>query len=195
MSDKRAILKPTLALAGLIGLFGYALAQNNPDRVGNFEVRSATSTLKDGVHELDARLQLILSGEAREALQSNVALTIELQVEMIRVRRFYFDDVEHSVSFDYELKFEPLSQSYVLRNVISSDEESFANLYSALNDLGRVQGLPIIDDVVLKPGSRYRARLRALLSIKQFEGPLRVIFFWRDQWQLKSEWYEWQLER
>jgi hypothetical protein len=23
---------------------------------------------------------------------------------------------------------------------------------------------------------------------------LRLLFFWRDEWQLKSEWYEWKLE-
>ena len=68
-------------------------------------------------------------------------------------------------------------------------------LYSALNSLGRIQELPIIDDVVLSRDSKYRARLRALLSTKQYPAALRVIFFWRDQWQLKSEWYEWLLER
>jgi hypothetical protein len=24
---------------------------------------------------------------------------------------------------------------------------------------------------------------------------LRLLFFWRDEWQLESEWFEWKLER
>ena len=171
-----------------------ALGQDNPKRVGNLQVRSASTTLNDGVHELEARVQLILSGQALKALNNGVPLTIEMQVEVIRVRRFYVDDQEAELSFTYTLEYSPLGQRYVVRNDASGDQEAFATLYSALNHLGRVQGLPIIDDVLLKPDSNYRVRLRALLSSK-VNTPLKFIFFWRDKWQLKSEWFEWQLER
>ena len=194
MNDRRLTGFATLLLTALM-LQWPVMAQDDPERVGYFDVRSASSTLNDGVHELDARLQLILSAEALEALNSGVPLTIELRIEIIRVRRFYLDDVEATLSFNYELEFGPLIQRYLVRNTTSGDQESFATLYSALNNLGRIQELPIIDDVVLNPDSKYRARLRALLSTKQYPAAMRLIFFWRDQWQLKSEWYEWLLER
>ena len=194
MTDTRLIRIATVLLAALM-LQLPALAQDEFERVGYFDVRSASTTLNDGVHELDARLQLILSAEALEALNSGVAMIIELRIEVIRVRRFYIDDVEAEVLFNFELEYSPVPQRYIVRNTKSGDQESFATLYSALNNLGRIQGLPIIDDVLLSPTSKYRVRLRALLSTKQFAAPLRIIFFWRDQWQLKSEWYEWQLER
>ncbi|MBT8077840.1 MAG: DUF4390 domain-containing protein [Gammaproteobacteria bacterium] len=194
MTHRTLIQFVTLLFCLLLALPA-ALGQDNPKRVGNFQVRSASTTLNDGVHELEARLQLILSGQALKALNSGVALTIELRVEVIRVRRFYLDDLEAELSFNYTLEYSPLGQRYIVRNVTSGDQESFATLYSALNHLGRIQGLPIIDDVLLKSDSNYRVRLRALLSTKQFAAPLRIIFFWRDQWQLKSEWFEWQLER
>ena len=47
----------------------------------------------------------------------------------------------------------PLSQRYIVRNLNSGDQDSFATLYSALNSLGRVQGLPVIDDALLHTGS------------------------------------------
>jgi hypothetical protein len=194
MTDTRLIRIATVLLAALM-LQLPALAQDESERVGYFDVRSASTTLNNGVHELEARLQLILSAEALEALNSGVAMIIELRIEVIRVRRFYIDDVEAEVLFNYELEYSPVPQRYIVRNTKSGDQESFATLYSALNSLGRIQGLPIIDDVLLSPDSKYRVRLRALLSTKQFAAPLRIIFFWRDQWQLKSEWYEWQLER
>jgi len=194
MTERRLIHLATLLLGALL-LQWPAIAQEMPERVGNFEVRSATSLLTDGVHELEARLQLILSAEALEALNSGVPLTIELRVEVIRKRRFYLDDVEASLLFNYELQYRALSQRYIVRNITSGDQEAFATLYSALNHLGRIQGLPIIDDVLLSSDSQYRVRLRALLSTKQFAAPLRIIFFWRDQWQLKSDWFEWLLER
>ncbi|HZW59760.1 MAG TPA: DUF4390 domain-containing protein, partial [Woeseiaceae bacterium] len=86
-------------------------------------------------------------------------------------------------------------QRYIVRNLNSGEQESFATLYSALNNLGRIQELPLIDDALLDADSDYRMRLQAVLSTQQYPAPLRILFFWRDQWQLKSEWYEWQLER
>jgi hypothetical protein len=149
----------------------------------------------DGVHVLDARMQLVLSSEALRALSSGFVLTIELQAELIRVRRWYLDDIEAELATRYELEYHPLTQRYIVRNLNSGNQDSFATLYSALNSLGRVQGLPLIDDTVLEADSTYRIRVRALLQTRQYSAPIRMIFFWRGRWQLESEWFEWILER
>ena len=182
-----------VVLAGLVMQPG--LAQDSLERAGYFEVRSASTRQVGGVHTLDARLQLVLSSEALEALSSGVPLTIELQLELIRVRRFVWDDAEAELALRYELEYRPLSQRYLVRNLNSGDQDSFATLYSALNNLGRVQGLPVIDDALLEYGKDYRIRLRAMLNTQQYPAPLRLLFFWRDEWQLQSEWFEWLLER
>jgi len=185
-----------LGLAMLVFLLvGTSLAQDEVERAGYFEVRSASTRLVEGVHRLDARLQLVLSSEALRALSSGVPLTIESQLELIRVRRFYWDDAVAELALRYELEYRPLSQRYIVRNLNSGDQDSFATLYSALNNLGRVQGLPVIDDALLEAGSSYRIRLRVMLNTQQYPAPLRLLFFWRDEWQLQSEWFEWSLER
>lgn len=182
-------------LVALAIMTGYALAQDEIERQGYFEVRSATTVLENGVHNLDARLQLVLSTEALEALNSGVPLTIELQMLVIRSRRLFLDTTDAELAVRYELEYRPLSQRYIVRNLNSGDQDSFATLYSALNNLGRVQMLPVIDDALLLPGRDYRVRLRAMLQTQQYPAPLRMLFFWRSQWQLQSEWYEWSLER
>ena len=195
MTQKATALIAAVLIGAASVLASLAAAQDNPQRDGYFNVRSATTALNDGVRELDARLQLLLSEEANDALTSGVALTIELELDVIRVRRFVPDALTAELRLQYELEYRPLSQRYIVRNLNSGEQESFATLYSALNNLGRVQGLPIIDDALLDPESNYRMRLRALLSIRQYPAPLRMLFFWRDQWQLESEWFEWPLER
>jgi hypothetical protein len=174
---------------------GSGLAVDEPEHAGYFDVRSAETRLIAGVHTIDARLQLVLSSEALRALSSGITLTIELQIEVIRVRRWYLDNLEAELAIRYELEYRPLAQRYIVRNLNSGDQDSFATLYSALNNLGRVQDLPVIDEAVLEPDSEYRIRLRALLQTRQYSAPLRMLFFWRDQWQLESEWSEWTLER
>jgi hypothetical protein len=176
-------------------LVSSAWSQEEVERAGYFEVRSASTRLAGGVHLLDGRLQLVLSSEALHALSSGVPLTIELQLELIRVRRFVWDDAAAELALRYELEYRPLSQRYIVRNLNSGNQDSFATLYSALNNLGRVQGLPVIDDALLEADKDYRVRLRAMLNTQQYPAPLRMLFFWRDQWQLQSEWFEWLLER
>jgi hypothetical protein len=193
-----AHLKPSpriaLLLIALLTL-GTGLAQEGIEREGYFEVRSASTDSVNGVHTLDARLQLVLSSEALAALESGVTLTIEMQMQVIRVKRFLVDSVDAELTIRHELEFRPLSQRYIVKNLNSGNQDSFATLYSALNSLGRVQGLPVIDDELLEPDREYRLRLRAMLNTQQYPAPLRLLFFWRGQWQLQSEWYEWLLER
>ncbi|NQV86422.1 MAG: DUF4390 domain-containing protein [Woeseiaceae bacterium] len=184
----------SIALLAAFAL-GTGFAQDDPKREGYFEVRSAATEQTAGVHTLDARLQLVLSSEALAALESGVTLTIEIQIQLIRVKRYLIDSVDAELAIRYELEYRPLSQRYIVKNLNSGDQDTFATLYSALNSLGRVQRLPVIDDALLLPDRTYRVRLRAMLNTQQYPAPLRLLFFWRGQWQLQSEWFEWLLER
>jgi hypothetical protein len=192
---RRLFAMPVVMAFLAVLAIGTGLAQDDVQREGYFEVRSAATEISDGVHALDARLQLVLSSEALGALESGVTLTIELQIEVIRERRWMTDPTEAELAVRYELEYRPLSERYIVKNLNSGDQDSFATLYSALNSLGRVQGLPVIDDALLEPDRNYRIRLRANLNTQQYPATLRLLFFWRGQWQLQSEWFEWSLER
>ncbi len=196
-SEMERLSLPGRALLVILAVLalGTGLAQESVEREGYFEVRSASTRPINGVHTLDARLQLVLSSEALAALGSGVTLSIELQMQVIRVRRFLIDDVEAELAIRYQLQYRPLSQRYIVRNLNSGNQDSFATLYSALNNLGRIQGLPVIDDALLSPDRPYRLRLRAMLNTQEYPLILRMLFFWRGQWQLQSEWFEWSLER
>jgi hypothetical protein len=170
-------------------------AQMRPNHEGYFDVRSATTILDQKNYLLDARLQLFLSDEALNALNSGVPLTIELNIEIIRSRRFLPDAKEDELQFQYELEYRPLSQRYIVKDVQGGTQDSYATLFSALNKLGKVQDLILTQNNSLDPQANYRFRLQALLSTKQYSAPLRMLFFWRNQWDLKSEWFEWQLKR
>jgi Domain of unknown function (DUF4390) len=182
-----AVIAPFLALS--------VVAQNQIERQGYFEVRSAETQLENGVYHLDARLQLVLSSDALEALNSGVPLTIELEMQVIRVRRFLPDDVEADIATRFELEYRPLSQRYIVRNLNSGEQSSYATLFSALNALGRVTDLPVIDEHLLDAKAGYRIRLRAMLQTEQYSAPLRLLFFWRSEWHLQSDWYEWILKQ
>jgi hypothetical protein len=164
------------------------------DDPGLFEVREAAVELVDGVYFLDAAIALRLSTEARSALQSGVPLTIRFDVELIHGRRFWFDNEVASLRQLFQLEYHALSERYIVQNLNSGNQDSFGTLASALSFLGRVEHLPFIDEALLEADRDYDVRLRAVLDVEQFPGPLRLLAFWRRDWSLASEWYRWPLQ-
>lgn len=181
-----------LALAALLLLPSLpAAAQDTlPDQdPGRFEIRSASVVLHGGVYYLDAWMELRLSSDAREALRSGVPLTIRLDVELLHHRRFWTDAEDAVLRQRYQLEYHALTERYVVSNLNSGDQTSFATLYSALNSLNRVDMLPLIDAALVDPDRRSYARLRVALDSDRFPGPLRLLAFWRRDWSIESDWY------
>ena len=166
-------------------------AQDNED--GGFTVRSAESELMGGVYFINAIIDLQLTSEAREALESGVPLIVYIEVDLIRVRRFWIDDEDADVSQRFELAYHALTERYIVRNLNSSDQASFASVDAALNYMGRIERLPFIDASLLEPQRAYDARIRVELDMDEFSGPLRLLTFWRRDFSLESDWYRWPL--
>jgi hypothetical protein len=170
----------------------------SPERVesapGSFEIRSANTELRDGVYFVSATIAYRLSAEARDALHAGVPLGIRLDVEIIQPRRWWFDNDSATLLQLYQLEFHALSERYIVVNVNSGDQASFGSLGAALEYLGRVERLPLIDAALIEDGRTYDVRMRALLDEEQFPGPLRLLAFWRRDWSIASEWYRWPLQ-
>jgi len=157
------------------------------------EIRSASTRLDDGVWYLAARIDYRLNRETLEALQNGIPLTFELRVELTRQRSWLPDEDVASLRQDFELSWQPLARSYLVRNKNSGDQRAHTTLFAALNDLGRITALPLIDAALVDDAENYEVSLRAALDQQQLPGPLRMLAFWDDDFTLESEWYRWDL--
>lgn len=169
------------------------VAVEQADDPGFFEVRSAMAELRGGVYYLNAVIGYRLSTEAVDALHSGVPLGIRLDVEIIHPRRWWFDDDSNTLRQSYQIDYHAISERYIVLNINSGEQVSFASLSSALEYVGRVERLPLIDSAVLEDDRGYYVRMRASLDQEQFPGPLRLLAFWRRDWSIASEWYRWPL--
>jgi hypothetical protein len=160
---------------------------------GRFEIRTADSRLYNGVYFASALVDYDLSDEALEALESGVALPINLRIELNRVRRWWPDKEVATLEQNYQLSYQALSQRYIVKNLNSGEQESFATLFSALKSMGRVVDLPIIDASLLNPRSTYEIRIRVILDQSTLPGPIRILAFWSSGFKLQSKWYVWKL--
>ena len=171
------------------------IAVEEPVDPGFFQVQSAVAQLRDGVYYLNAVVDYRLSTEAIEALHSGVPLAIRLDVEIVDPRRWWFDNDAATLQQSYKVDYHALSERYTVLNVNSGDQSSFGSLFAALQYLGRIERLPLIDTPVLDDDRGYYVRMRASLDQEQFPGPLRLLAFWRRDWSIASEWYRWPLRR
>src|SRR5690606_21011067 len=77
---------------------------------GAFEVRAASTELRDGVYFVNALISFRLSTEARDALHAGVPLGIRLDVEIIHPRRWWFDNESAALRQAYQLEYHALSE-------------------------------------------------------------------------------------
>lgn len=180
-------------LAALVAWLAAASLEAQEADPGYFEVRSGYVELREGVYFLNAWIEFRLSTEAREALESGLALTIGIELELLNQRRFWVDTEVAELRQEYRLQYHALTERFIVENVNSGEETSFASLFTALNFLGRLDGLPIIDSTLLDPDRSYDIRIRAVLDTERLPGPLRLLAFWRREWALRSDWYRWPL--
>jgi hypothetical protein len=165
-------------------------AQDDRDE-GLFEVRSASMELVGGVYYVSASIDFRLSKDAQAALESGLPLTVRLEVELIHRRRFWWDHDDARLVQRYQIEYHALTERYIVRNLATDEQPSFATLFSALNYLGRIEQLPFIDASLLEPGRNYDCRVRAVLDADEFTGPMRLLTFWRRDFSLSSEWFQW----
>lgn len=178
-------------VVGMLAVFPLIAAADNSD--GSVEIRSAYAQLDEGVYYVNARIEYVLSAAAQEALRNGISLKIELQIEVNRYRRIIWDDTIASLKQRYRLSHHALTDRYVVANLNSGDTLSFPDLATALDYLGRVERLPLIDASLLENNARYEVAARVTLDVKDLSGPLKFLSRFWGNWKVSSDWYTWPL--
>jgi len=159
------------------------------------EVRNAATRLQGGIWFLDADIAYRLNETALEAIESGLVLDVELTIRLTQRRRIIWDPTFAELKQRYELQYHALTERYIVRNLNSGEQATFGSLAAAVEQLGTLRSLPIIDDALLSRGERYFIAMRAVVDIKQLGGPLALIrFLWND-WRIVGDWVQWRLDR
>ena len=156
-----------------------------------FEIRSAYVERTERVYELNATLDLELPEGARAAVTQGVPLTLTIEIEVRRQRRFWLDEGVATLEQHYELVHHALSERYLVRNVNSGEQRSFATFDAALDALRVIGDLPILDQSLVRPNVRHEISVRASLDVRTMPDTLRFILFWTDDWRQRTDWYTW----
>ncbi len=192
MPDWRRWLLSVMAWAMLSSSAAFADAITIEDGA-RFDVRSAFLEPADRVYQLNATLDLALSRAAQQAIHDGVPVVLELDISVMRKRR-YLPDVEVAVLAQrWQINYHALSERFLVNNLNSGQQTSYSSLQAALLALSQLRGLPVIDEALIEKGGRYEASLRLIASVEGgLPSTLRAMMFWVD-WKRTTDWYTWTI--
>jgi len=159
-----------------------------------FSIRDIRSELKEGVYHLNARLDLQLGDEMREALRNGVPLVFVLELEILEPRFKWLNREVAHVEQRYELRYHALSQQYLLTNLNTGIQSAFHNLTFALSKLSYIENLPLLDADVIEGRDDVLARLRIRLDVGKLPLPLKIRAYTSQNWYTTSTWVRWALQ-
>jgi len=161
---------------------------------GRFEVRSADLELKDGVYHLNARIDLPISEAVRRGLVEGVPLSLEVDLDIERVRQLLPNSSVAELTQRYRLQYNAVTARYILRNENSGQQESLGTVDEAVAHLSEVHSLPALDKALIAADRRYEGRLRAKIDFGTVPFTLRLLMFWVSDWHRESDWYAWTFQ-
>src|ERR1700761_2398543 len=161
---------------------------------GRFEVRTAGLELKGGVYHLNARIDLPISDAVRHGLAEGVPLSLELDLDIERVRQLLPNSRVAELTQRYHLQYNAVSARYILRNDNSGQQESLGTVDEAISHLSEVHSLPALDRALIAPDRRYEGRVKARLDFGTVPFTLRLLMFWVSDWHRESDWYAWTFQ-
>ncbi|HTB89984.1 MAG TPA: DUF4390 domain-containing protein [Steroidobacteraceae bacterium] len=185
-------------LACLAGAAFAALILAQPLRseglAGRFEVRSADLELQDGVYHLNARIDLPISEAVRRGLVEGVPLTLEVDLDIERVRQLLPNSRVAELTQRYRLQYNAVTARYILRNENSGQQESLGTVDEAISHLSEVHSLPALDRALIAADRRYEGRVKARIDFGTVPFTLRLLMFWVSDWHRESDWYAWTFQ-
>ena len=178
---------------GALWLAAYLLFAPHWAAAAGVFVRTAETFLLEEVYRLNANVDFRLNSSVIEALHNGVTLPLNMQIEIARKRSYMWDETIATVSQQFLLAYEPLPRRYAVTNINNGSITFYSSLYDAIDAIGAIKNLRLIDAKALEPGSSYVGSIRSFLDIDRLPIALRMIAYANSNWRLGSEWYVWPI--
>ena len=184
---------PALSLAFLVvvgSLSSVVRAQDSDP----FVIEKAGFTLDQEWLLLDMVVASEIPDYIAIALDQGFAVPMMFEIEIRTQKRYWFDDRIVSLKQQYLLHRLPMLDAYVVRDINSSERHYFQDRKAAVQFIEVVYNYPMLDINNLAADMKYYARARFGIDTDELPLPLKSSSLWDNDWDLKSDWYEWEVK-
>ena len=179
-----------LALAMLMVVTA-ALAQDSDP----FVVKHAEFELDESMLMLDLEVDSNIPDFIAIAIDQGFAVPMMFEVEIRAEQSYWFDSKLVSLKQQYKLHHQPMLDSFVVLDVNTAERHYFDERKAAVQFIELVYNYPMLDIENLAGDQNYYARVRFGIDNDELPLPLQSSWFWSSDWDLQSEWYEWEVKR
>ena len=156
-------------------------------------INHASSKLVADVYTLDANLEFNFDPELIDALEHGVSISIDINILIKRERNWLWDPKVKEDTLSFRLEQHPLSDRYLVTNLINKNVRQFQTLDAALAFLGTINNYFLVSRSVLSRDEKYICMIKAELNTETLPAVIRPIAAVSKKWQLDSPWYEWKI--
>ncbi len=187
----RFLVKPSVRNFGGIQLATALLfaCLSSTSWCSGFGITGASIDVINDIYTIAAQASFEFSEESLEALANGVSLTIYIEVEIKRKRRYLWDPVVARAVQGYRLERHALSKQYLVINTSLDSRRIFESLEAAIDSLSLLDPIPITEQSTTDPSKDYVAMIRSRLDIESLPAPLRPIAYISPNWRMSSGWY------
>ena len=187
-SDRKALFGSLMLLAVLMPLSATA-------DVEVFRIESANFSLQESLLELNAEIAIDLPSYIKTAIEQGFAVPLMFQVEILSAKKYWLDKKIITLKQQYQLHFLPMLSSYVIFDLNAGQRYYFDSLNEAVHYLQVVYNYPMLDINNISDDRNFYARIRTGIDSDELPVPLKSSSLWHNKWSLKSDWYEWDIDK
>ncbi len=194
MTNFETVQRYRSTLLGLVLMLTMVFPLAAQDR-DPFIVEHAEFELEQDVLMLSLMVDSEMPNYIAIAIDQGFAVPVMFEVEIRSKKRYWFDEKVVSLKQQYLLHHQPMLDSFVVLDVNSSERTYFDNRKAAVHSIEVVYNYPMLDINNLAADKDYYARIRFGIDTDELPLPLKSSSLWDNDWDLQSDWYEWEVER
>ncbi len=160
-----------------------------------FRVQNASFSLDETLLELNSEIEIELPAYISIAIEQGFAVPLMFEVEILSPIKYWPDRKIVSLKQQYQIHFLPMLGSYVIFDLNAGQRYYFDSLNEAVEYLHEVNNYPMLDVNNISDERSYYARLRFGIDGDELPLPLKSSSLWDNDWNLKSDWYAWDIEK
>ena len=162
---------------------------------GDILIESAQTRIENGVLLLDAASRFEFSDDAIDALNSGIGLVIELDLKIMRPRKYFWDRKVLKVHRTFKIERHALSKKFVVSDRVTGERHAHSELELAIAELQDIKDLALFntraDDFCDKCDAAFRLRL----DLESLPAPMIPLAYVSPSWHMSSGWYRWSIAR
>lgn len=169
---------------GLFCCLSLAAASSSEIRVHHAELVSSEDD-----YALQAALDIYVDQAVETAINKSVPLTFLVEFQLVKPRRFWFDQKVIAASKELELSYHALTRQYLLKQ--DSQQKSFSSFSEALQALAQINHWKVVPKKELEKGASYQATLTMRLDKKKLPKAIQADAIASEDWNIASLPFSW----